>query len=192
MRQRDPDIGVECIERGVQPAGDLDGVFDEVLHLALPEGARALAREPAAKALHSGHPQLAPAGVECESLAFEHPNAVLLQQIGHFARTVAVVVVVAEDRDDRHVEPGELVRHHLGLVHAAVPGEIAGEQQHVCVVADVLEGGPQASASVLAKVHVSHGGNPDHRSSSLRVGSRASTIRTSLCTRIRGASSPST
>ena len=64
--------------------------------------------------------------------------------VGH----VALVVVVAEHGDDRAaLERGQLAGEDLCLLARADPGEVAGQQQHVGLVAEALAAGPAPARS---------------------------------------------
>ena len=83
---------------------------------------------------------------------------------------VAVVVVVAEHRDHRHAEAAELRGDAARLVDRAVPGQVAGEQQHVGALRAVAPARAGTAEHVLVHVDVADGGDPDHEISSTSVG----------------------
>src|SRR5581483_8627878 len=180
--QRDPDVAVQRPQRMSEAVGQPPRVPDELLHLRLAELRRAPAGEPAAEPLAAGHAEPAAGQVQLDPGALEHVDAGQPQHPGDVRLLVALVVMVAQHRDDGHADVAELLGDDLGLRHRAVLGEIAGQQQRVGLLAEAVQMRPDGTADVRTEVHIAHGGYPDH-------GVRTSVSITSLRNAISGASS---
>src|SRR5690606_25667978 len=83
----------------------------------------------------------------------------------------------------------ELAGHALRLLSRPVPGQVAGNQQHVGALTEAVEGGPEPAEHVPVHVHISHRGDPDHVIASGSPGGPAATTAISLCTNRCGNSS---
>jgi hypothetical protein len=129
VKEGDLDVGVEAGERALERLGPRLRLPDEGPHLGLPEvragGAGEAPAEPLAScdadacAIHGGRDR-----VPLENL---HPGA--CQHGGDLGLAPGVVVVVAEDGDDRDLRVGELRREDLRLGGVSARRHVACEQQ---------------------------------------------------------------
>src|SRR5690606_7307329 len=138
----------------------------EVLHLRLAEVAGGPSGEAQPEPLGARDPEAALRQVQHHALTLEHDQAGAAKELGNLLGTIAVVVVVAQDSHHRDGEATVLIRHDLRLVDRAVPGEVTGEQQHARVLVDILQPGSVTTHEVRPEMHVSDGGDADHRSTS--------------------------
>jgi hypothetical protein len=74
-----------------------------------------------------------------------------------------MVVVVAEDRDDRKLEAAAGIRENLGLLRQPVRRQIAGEQHKVGVAGECAEGTCDSLPERLCAVDVADCGDADRR-----------------------------
>ncbi|GAA1589849.1 hypothetical protein GCM10009764_10740 [Nocardia ninae] len=71
------------------------------------------------------------------------------------------MVVIAEHRDDRHRQVGELGAEQVGFGEAAALGQIACQQQHIGVLGDPQQVRSKAPGHGGTQVRVRDGGDPD-------------------------------
>ena len=102
MQQGDLDLGLECGQGLLEPAGHVAGVAHEALHLGLAEIAAAGPGEPAAETLGARHSDGLPVDVDHRGFALQDGHAGILEDAADLVGLVAVVVVVSEHGDDRH------------------------------------------------------------------------------------------
>ena len=100
----------------------------------------------------------------------------------HRGLFVGVVVVIAEDGDDRDRQARQLARDDCSLVRPAALRQVAGDEQHVRVMGEVFELRAQHAGGVGTEVDIGDGCDPDHDRSSPSVGSAVSYNVTWLCT----------
>ena len=136
---------------------------NEGLHLGLPEVGGALACEPAAEPLHARDAERPPLDLEHRALALQHPHATRLEDLANDFGLVRLMVVIPEDGDDRNRQPGQFLREDLCLLGLSDPREVAGEQQHVGPLVDVLDVLPERPRGVEPEVQVARRGHADHR-----------------------------
>ena len=164
VQQRHLHVGVEPGQRPFQPLGQAAGVGHEELHLRLAELGAAGPDEAAAEALGAGHPDGRAVDRHDDRVAFQHRDADPFEDGGDLAGPVGVVVVVAEHGHHRHGDAGQLLGQRGGFLRRPDPGQVAGQQQQVGPLVQVLQVRPQRSGGVGPEVDVSHGGDVDHRS----------------------------
>src|SRR5437016_5781020 len=93
---------------------------------------------------------------------------------------IALVVVVAEHRDDRHADVAQLAHEGAGLRDRADAREVTAHEEHVGFVAQLLVMRRQLPRGVLADVDVGDRGDPYHRCSTSPVSCIRGMV-TSLC-----------
>jgi hypothetical protein len=99
----------------------------------------------------------------------EHRDPRLGQNGDHLVAAVQVVVVVAQDGDDRDRKVAAGVREHCGLLGVAVRRQVAGEQDQLCALGDRGERLSDVLAERLRAVDVACGGNANRPAHALRL-----------------------
>ena len=113
----DADVALQRAERCRKGIGHLPGAADEGLHQSArrtPSAGRA--EEATAEAGRAGDADAHAVDVDRGALAVEHGGAGGLDDVAHLLGGIALVVVVAEHRDDREaIQCGQLTGEHLGF-----------------------------------------------------------------------------
>ena len=143
----------------------------ERLHLWLAEVTPGGSGEPATEALHPGDAKGGSSDVEDQPLALQNHHPCCLHPRPHLVLAVGVIVVVAQHRHDRNRQPPQLVGQHRCLRRVADPREVPRDQQHVCMVPNVLEVRSHRPRGIGAEVEVADGSDPDHGRRSTSEGS---------------------
>ena len=92
---------------------------------------------------------------------FQHDDRAGRQYLDDLARTVRVVVVISEDRDDGHAAAAPHIGEHLSLLGQPVRGQVAREEDQIRVRYDVREGGLDLGPRLLTAMDVCRRGHAD-------------------------------
>ena len=98
MQQSHPPLGSQLPQRGLQLQRLVQCLPHELLDQPLAPGAQRPPSEPSGKPLDPGEPD----AQHFVGLAVEHVNAGVTEDLGDLALLARLVIVVAQDRDDRH------------------------------------------------------------------------------------------
>jgi predicted nucleotidyltransferase len=100
--------------------------------------------------------------VEDDGGAVEHVYPGTGEHARNLGASAGVKVVIAENGADGNPEPAAGVRQNLRLSRVSVSGEIAGEQDEICLAFDCGKRLLDPRARRLGSVDVTRRGNPDH------------------------------
>jgi hypothetical protein len=89
------------------------------------------AGEPADEALHAHDPELDLTDLEHEVAAIEDDDVRTVQDLDQLGDTTRVVVMVPEDRDDRHRQLAARVREHKGLIGEPMRRQVPGKEHEI-------------------------------------------------------------
>ena len=89
--------------------------------------------------------------------AFEDEHAAARELVGDVCGLPRVVVVVAENRDNRHLKPVAGVGEHGCLLGQAVRCEVARQHDEIALLGRRLERPDEVFAERLDRVHVARG-----------------------------------
>ena len=93
------------------------------------------------------------------AIAVEQPDARPLQDVAHGFAPHAPAVVVAQDRDDRHLDGGEQLAGDFDFGDFATLGDIPRDDQQVGGSINGLQVGGELIGNVGSQVQVANGGN---------------------------------
>jgi hypothetical protein len=116
--------------------------------------------------VHAGDAETDAGDVEQDRLPFEHGDTRGDEDRADLGAGAAVVVVIAEHRDDGDAEVAHLFRDHVRLRRVARVRQIPGEQQHVRVCGQPGQRRSQCSGRPDPDVQVADRGQADHLSAS--------------------------
>ncbi len=154
-------------ERSLELERLVEGLAHEGLDRGLAPGAEGVAAEAAAEALDAGEAD----PEQLDRLTVEQLHAGVEQHVAELGRVPRLEVVVAEHRDDRGLDVGELADQHLGLLDRAVVGQVAGQHQDVGRQRRLLGDRRQQALRAAGDVQVAERGDADGAG---RVGHEAS------------------
>ena len=134
----------------------LDGGLHERFDRRLAPAVEHPAVEAAGEASHPGEAD----ALDLHTVTVEHANAAFFQDLHQFLDVAGLVVVVAEDGEDRDAQVHLQVVHDVAsLLGCAVVRQVAAEQQHVGGFGDLPPEVVVLAASMLVVVDVAQGGD---------------------------------
>src|SRR5690606_17408843 len=157
MHDDDADIGFERAERGLQPNRLLERFLHERLERGLTKPADRVPTEPAAEALDPHESDV----IDDRVLAVQDVDAAVAEHDSEFVDPPRLVIVVAEDSDDRDLDAGHLLDEDLKLLGSTLIGEIATENEDVRFLVGASEEIEDLAPRSPAGVEITDGGDLD-------------------------------
>ena len=167
VQDDDAPLGVETSQRIAETERLAQADFDERLQRLLAKGRDEVSAEPAAEALRSGEADALAGELEHDASAVEDVDAGLAEDLGDHRLLVELVVVVAEDGDDRHANTAQLVDEGARLSRLPNRRQIARQHERVGSLVHFPQRGGNSAGRLFVTVDVAHGRDAYSRQRSL-------------------------
>src|SRR4051794_36986733 len=95
----------------------------------------------------------------------------MLEELNDLQDAVCVVIVIAENRKDRHLNVRELIEKERRFLRISDSRHVSGNEKEICLIPDVGKVRAEGADGIGAKVDVCHRGDADHPKCSAPVGS---------------------
>src|SRR5213080_176054 len=175
VEQCNPQIGVQVHQSLLEPIRQLLGVTDKGLHLRLAEIAGMGPAKAAPESLGARDADSGAVNVQRYPLTFQDGDANAFQYPAHVILAVGLVVVVAKHGNHRDRHAAQLLGKDPDLFRSAAARQVAGQEQQVGPVWEMLETWPEEVTRAGAVMKVADGRNANHATGSSPSGSLAGT-----------------
>ncbi len=171
VKEDDPDVAVD--DR-LQTARDRVGLGArlgvDAAQQGLAEVGERRAREAAHEAFRADDPEFQSVYVAACALAVEEPDACPGEHVLQLCGALCVVVVVAENGEDRHVELPAREGEHLRLLGLPARRQITGEKNDIGLAPELGESALDALGADVGRVDVGRCSDADHGGSCCAFG----------------------